>query len=109
MLPKVSFRCLIGLLVLGSIGCGSNSPSGAKQPTSSDGGSDAAVVDRGPTRLPLDGDPNGLWWDASSQTLYIADDNGNRILKWTDAAGLGAASDLPPASADGPGLGQLVK
>lgn len=82
------------------------------------GGSDTAtaevddsgpVVDRGPTTIPIEGDPNGLWWDDASQTLYLADDNGNRILRWTDAEGLGLVADLPSPSPDGAGLGQLVR
>lgn len=66
----------------------------------------AIVVDRGPTTVLIDGDPNGLYW--SNNQLYIADDNNNRILKWTDAAGIGLVGDLPDAAAEGAGLGQLV-
>jgi hypothetical protein len=68
--------------------------------------------DAGPTatrtlELALDGDPNGVLWDATAQTLYIADNANNRILTWTEA-GLGAPLALPPAPADGPGLGQIA-
>ena len=66
-------------------------------------------VDRGPTTIPVDGDPNGLFWDAPTATLYVADDNGNRLLAWTDASGFGEALALPAAPADGPGLGQVVR
>ncbi|MEQ1500961.1 MAG: hypothetical protein ABMB14_01960, partial [Myxococcota bacterium] len=59
-----------------------------------------------PTEIPLDADPNGLWWDAPTATLYVADDHGNRILKWTDADGVSVVGELPaPADA---GLGQVV-
>lgn len=67
------------------------------------------VVDRGPTTIALDADPNGLWWDAEEGALYLADDNGNRILRWSDADGLSLATTLPEAPADGPGLGQVVR
>lgn len=66
------------------------------------------AVERGPVQLPVDGDPNGLWWDAAAGVLYLADDDGNRILAWTDAGGFGLAGALAPAAADGPGLGQPV-
>lgn len=66
-------------------------------------------IERGPKAIPLDGDPNGLWWDADSKTLFIADDQNNRVLKWTDAEGLGLVADLPPAPGTGPGLGNIVR
>ena len=50
-------------------------------------GSPDAGIDRGPTVLEVDGDPNGLWWDDTEQVLFVADDNGNRVLAWTDEAG----------------------
>lgn len=56
----------------------------------------------------LSADPNGLWWDPAGSTLYIADDDGNRILKWTDADGVRPFVALPAAPAEGPGLGQPV-
>ncbi|RAL25155.1 hypothetical protein DL240_02795 [Lujinxingia litoralis] len=64
---------------------------------------------RGPAVLDVEGDPNGLWWDDEEQALYIADDNGNRILRWSDAEGYSVVAELPEASARGPGLGQLVR
>jgi len=66
------------------------------------------VVERGPTLLPIEGDANGLWWNDAEQALYIADDNGNRILRWTDEASFSLVSDLPAAAPEGAGLGQLV-
>lgn len=73
------------------------------------GATDAGVqIERGPKTLTVDGDSNGLWWDDAAQVLYLADDNGNRILKWTDAQGFGLVKDLPAVAADSPGLGQLV-
>ncbi len=75
-------------------------------PTHPDAG---ANVERGPKAIPVEGDANGLWWDAASATLYLADDNNNRILKWTDEGGIAVVGSLPPAPANGAGLGQLVR
>jgi hypothetical protein len=90
-------------------GCDDTSSAGAETTgagtTTSSGG---AQRERGPAILDMDGDPNGLFWDDESQTLFIAEDNGNRILQWTDDAGFALYADLPAAPADGAGLGQLV-
>jgi hypothetical protein len=72
------------------------------------GGLDAGV-DRGPTVLEVDGDPNGLWWDDTEEVLYVADDNGNRVLAWTDEAGFSLSQTMPTAPEMGSGLGQLVR
>lgn len=72
-------------------------------------GGGAPQVDRGPTTIPLDGDPNGLYWDDAAGALYIADDNANRVLRWTDEEGLSLAADLPPGPPDSAGLGQVVR
>jgi hypothetical protein len=69
---------------------------------------DAIRVERGPRVLELDGDPNGLWWDANSETLLVTDDRGNRILEWSDSRGFGTREQLPEAPPAGAGLGQLV-
>lgn len=92
------------LLLMALAACGGSTPSATP-----DAGMADETRDRGPTRLALDGDPNGLWWDATDQVLYVADDNGNRILRWTDEAGFGLAADLPAAGAQGAGLGQVVR
>jgi hypothetical protein len=68
-----------------------------------------AAIERGPRALTVDGDPNGLWWDDSAQTLFVTDDDGNRILTWTDAAGFAPLVNLPAAPPSGAGLGQLVR
>lgn len=80
----------------------------ANDPTGADNtsGSDRLPVDRGPTTVPIDGDPNGLWW--ADGRLLVADDDNNRVLKWTDADGIGLVGELPEASSDGAGLGQIV-
>ena len=64
--------------------------------TSADGPS----IDRGPDNIPIDGDPNGAYWDPVGKTLYLADQQGNQILTWTDAAGFGTAIPLTDAPAD---------
>ncbi|MEO8877342.1 MAG: hypothetical protein ABI461_17235, partial [Polyangiaceae bacterium] len=70
----------------------------------------ATNADRGPSTIALDGDANGLLWDDASQTLFIADNDNNRILQYTDAAGISKVADLPPTTASqGPGLGQLAR
>ena len=79
-----------------------NDPTG----TDDTSGSDTVPADRGPTTVTIDGDPNGLWW--ADGMLYLADDDNNRVLKWTEADGIGLVGELPEASSDGAGLGQLV-
>ncbi len=87
----------------------SSTSSAASSSSSGTGGEPGVKVDRGPTAIPLDGDPNGLWWDSAAATLYIADDDNNRILQWTDGGGVALFANLPAAPPDGAGLGQLVK
>lgn len=67
------------------------------------------AVDRGPTRLAIDGDPNGLLWDASRGELLVADGDGGRILRFTDAEGIREFVRLPGETSTGRGLGQLVR
>jgi sugar lactone lactonase YvrE len=94
---------LISLWLL--IGChGTSDPA-----TSEDTTKNTQTMPARTLSIPISGDPNGLWWDSIAQTLFIADDDGNQILKWTDADGLSIAGKLPQASADGPGLGQPVR
>jgi hypothetical protein len=61
-------------------------------------------IDRGPSVIALDGDPNGL--TIVGGALVIADDNGNRLLRFSDDAGVAVLADLPQATDRGPGLGQ---
>lgn len=104
MTSRLPLHALLSVTVLG-FACIPSQPSDDDSATDDDS---TPGVDRGPTQIDLDADPNGLWWDAKSGTLLIADDNGNRILTWTDEAGLGLAGDLPAPPEDGPGLGQVV-
>lgn len=107
------------LVVLLSVACG-GSPSLAP-----DARGDVAEVDaardgmgaadsspsaqRGPTRFVIDGDPNGLWWEPSESTLYLADNEHNRVLAWCDGASTRVVAALPPGPPSGPGLGQIVR
>jgi hypothetical protein len=70
---------------------------------------DEPVIERGPKTIAVDGDPNGLWWDAESATLYMADDENNRVLRYRDGEGISLVANLPAAPADGPGLGDIVR
>jgi hypothetical protein len=99
------------LTLLWAPACVDTSPDPAKGSgdAADDGGADTAAgptVDRGPTTLEIDGDPNGLWWDGA---LVIADDDNNRLLRWSDADGLGLIGELGRAPAQGAGLGQPVR
>jgi hypothetical protein len=92
-------RLGLGAVLALSLACGSTArPVG-----------DAIRVERGPLVLELDGDPNGLWWDANSETLLVTDDRESRILEWSDSRGFGTHAELPEASPAGAGLGQLVR
>lgn len=66
-------------------------------------------VPRGPLSITLDGDANGIFWDKTTKSLFLADDDNNRVLVYKDGVGISKYADLPAASASGPGLGQLVK
>ncbi len=69
------------------------------------GGAGVAIKD-----IALTIDPNALLWDDAEQTLYLADDAKNQLVKWTDQDGFAVVADLPPAgSMSGPGYGQMVR
>lgn len=79
------------------------------------GGDDDPPIDRGPTTLALDADPNGAYWDAAAGRLYLTDDKTNTLLSWdgdgktsfSTAATLPALQ--PPATATQVSLGQLTR
>jgi DNA-binding beta-propeller fold protein YncE len=62
---------------------------------------------RGPTSIPVDGDPNGLFWDETAAVLYVADAKNNRVVKLPDGKlvvtrfGHGKAGDVVYANPDG--------
>ncbi|MFT3774827.1 MAG: hypothetical protein QM820_56485 [Minicystis sp.] len=102
--------------VLAAAGCGgggetSATTSSTSSSSSSGGGEGGAapMADRGPTTIALDGDPDGLFWDEATRTLFIADNDNNRILQYRDGEGISLYAELGMAPASGPGLGQLVK
>ncbi|HZS40504.1 MAG TPA: hypothetical protein VFF06_26915 [Polyangia bacterium] len=66
------------------------------------------AVQRGPLTVPLHFEPDGLWWDAATQKLYLANDGGNQIVTWDDSGHIAVAALLPLVNSSG-GLGQLVK
>ncbi len=74
----------------------------------SDGPGEDAPVERDPKAIPLDGDPNGLFWDAESETLYIADDQNHRILKYRDGEGVSLAVALPDAPPKSTHMGKAL-
>lgn len=89
---------------------GASEDAAAEDGSADSGSAEGGVaVDRGPTRVAMDGDPNGLWWERSNATLYIADDQNNRVLTWRDGEGQRLLATLPPAPSQGAGLGQLVR
>src|SRR5262249_15190103 len=83
-------------LALAAVACGGRAapPPAAQVPAAS------------ATEIAIDGDPNGLWWDAASGALLIADDDHGRILRWRDGEDVAVVATLP--ARDGAGLGQLV-
>jgi hypothetical protein len=65
------------------------------------------MIDRGPTDLMLDFEPEGLFWDGT--TLYIST-GANQIIKWTDSGGFEKFVTVPFAyAALGNNLSSLVK
>jgi hypothetical protein len=81
--------------------------------TAGDAGVDAhgdsgGTVQRGPVSLTFSGDPEGLWWDAPSSTLYVADQENNQVLTWTDSNGFKTFSTLPGGAQAAEDLGQIV-
>jgi hypothetical protein len=99
----------------GSIDVSTPSDTGTNDTGSSDTGSssdagDAMAVDRGPTVIPFNGNPAGLFWEYGTRGgLYIADQASDQIIKWTDAAGFGTTWVLPQPQNTGSSLGQLVR
>lgn len=104
-----AFAAVIALALPACAEKASSGDDGGGAAGDSAGGTSGEEVDRGPRIVEVDGDPNGLWWDDEEQVLYVADDNQNRILQWTDNDGFSVVSELPAAAPEGAGLGQLVR
>ena len=75
-------------------------------------GADMSVPDMAARRmadLPVTFQPQGLWWDSATQSLYIAND-AQQIVKWNEQANrFEVAVNLPQIAPTAGGLGQLVK
>jgi hypothetical protein len=60
--------------------------------------------------VPLTFQPAGLWWDSPTQSLYIANDGGQQIIRWReDINAFVVAVKLPEIASSAGSLGQLVK
>ena len=74
---------------------------------------DMAIADLAVRRtadVPLGFQPGGLWWDSATQALYLANDGGQQIVRWDEAANsFTVAANLPQIASTAGGLGQLVK
>lgn len=69
----------------------------------------ATGINRGPTDLHINFEPNGLWWDGAGKTLYLSTSSG-QIIKWTDDGGFSPFATVPFGFAPNSGdLGQLIK
>ena len=60
-----------------------------------------------PATFALPVEPNGLWWDAPSATLYFASDDEHALYRWK--AGSFTLAAALPAAPGRSGLGQLVR
>jgi sugar lactone lactonase YvrE len=102
-----------------------SSSSGGAAPSSDGGGSEGGQapiitpegINRGPVSFDFDptgkGDPISLAWDDKSGILFIADNVGNQLWKWTEKGGFEKyiqIPDDPEATAAGQtDLGQIVR
>lgn len=60
--------------------------------------------------VPLMFQPAGLWWDAATNSLYLANDGGQQIVRWReDLSSFVVATNLPQIAPASGGLGQLIK
>jgi hypothetical protein len=86
------------------------SDGGSTSPDGGSGNESGPPVERGPKAIAVpNADPNGVFWDAKSSTLYIADNLNDAVLTWTDAGGFKTLVSLPgPTGNDVGGLVQLA-
>jgi len=89
---------------------GSSHDTGATSPEGSAGKEAGPPVQRGPTALAIsNADPNGIFWDATTGALYIADNLNDAVLTWTDKGGFKTLVSLPgPSGNDVGGLVQVA-
>jgi sugar lactone lactonase YvrE len=109
-------------MLLLSVGCAP--PSGTEDSTGTTGGETDAPGTTGepttgpqaacepfePFELDVQAEPNGLYWRGDLSTLFIADDDNNRILTRTEDGMGGVFAEIPNPSNDpgSDGLGQLA-
>lgn len=111
----------LSLLLIGSLafcGCvpaasdtaGHDGTSGSTEPTGGTTMAAPAVCEPfAPYVIDVQAEPNGLYYRADQQALYIADDDNNRILVRTDAGQSSVFAQIPNPSGDpgADGLGDL--
>lgn len=96
----------LALLALSLVACGGSKASTPVTP--------AVTVTHGPVSLPFDpagdGDPSSVVWDEAASTLYVADNQHDRVWSWTDANGFREIAKLPsdPAAPGRNNVGQIV-
>src|ERR1700760_1262415 len=95
----VSFSLSFGMLA----GCAY--PSSSSSSTAAATTATAARVAPATFALPIE--PNGLWWDAPTATLYFASDDEHALYRWK--AGSFPLPAALPAASGRPGLGQPVR
>jgi sugar lactone lactonase YvrE len=78
-------------------------------PTSKTSKEAGPPVDRGPKAIAIaNADPNGIFWDAATSTLYIADNLNDAVITWTDQGGFKKLVSLPgPTGNEVGGIVQL--
>ncbi len=80
--------------------------------TTLSGNLDMSVADMAAVRtadVPLTFQAQGLWWDATTQALYIAND-AQQIVRWNEPGpSFSVVASLPQIAPNAGGLGQLVK
>ena len=60
--------------------------------------------------VPLMFQPAGLWWDSATNSLYLANDGGQQIVRWReDQHAFVVATNLPQITPASGGLGQLIE
>lgn len=68
-----------------------------------------AAIDRGPTDLLLDFDPNGIFWDEFEKALYVTDETNHAIKRWREGGTIELFATLPPPPPNQGGLGQIAR
>ena len=112
ILPLVTGTWLTACVPTAEGTAGDSETSGASTSDSTGGattGSAAQCEPFEPFVIDVQAEPNGLYYHATQESLYIADDDNNRILVRTDDGMLGVFAEIPNPSGDpgADGLGDL--